>query len=502
VSRTCSRSGARIVRSALPLAVPLLLAFASACDEASPPPLDPACDAPPREPLRGECGSAADCDDSNCVLDATAVAVDRDPAALTCGAAIGAAPAGADCPSAEVCASGLCAVSGVCVAPCLADAHCSGGESCRRVEVRTGPLATGPVFACVAPVVVAEGVSVGRSRVDDAYRADRDTAVRLPSAEGPALHVLVPACGADGAAVSLATRSDPAQDLFRTAALGKSEPQPNPINPFSPTFTVLVPSGGSSIASPDGYVLTLRGDKRADADLFTLSGSPEGTQVAVDVFLLGGGGFELEGDDAPEALLAALAEADTLLAVAGISLGAVRAHSVAGALRELYETVERDPGAGSGTFDPQYPELGELAQLTAGLGRVTVPIFLVKTIDGMRAISINTPGSAGVYGTRGSAIVVGADAVSEGELGTLLAHEIAHYLGLFHTVEFDGTQVESLADTPVCTPASDDDGDGVLESDECAAQGSANLMFWDARGTELTDDQSSILATSFALSSP
>ncbi|MCA9581521.1 MAG: hypothetical protein KC416_06980, partial [Myxococcales bacterium] len=84
-------------------------------------------------------------------------------------------------------------------------------------------------------------------------------------------------------------------------------------------------------------------------------------------------------------------------------------------------------------------------------------------------------------------------------LGPLLAHEIAHFLGLFHTTEPDGRVLEALSDTPVCGTDRDGDGDGFLSTMECDGAGAGNLMFWTAQGRELSAQQIDVLRRSYVL---
>jgi hypothetical protein len=46
---------------------------------------------------------------------------------------------------------------------------------------------------------------------------------------------------------------------------------------------------------------------------------------------------------------------------------------------------------------------------------------------------------------------------------------------LYHPVEKDGSAVDPIADTPVCT---NDGGDGVLNTADCGGDGADNVMWW------------------------
>ncbi len=106
-----------------------------------------------------------------------------------------------------------------------------------------------------------------------------------------------------------------------------------------------------------------------------------------------------------------------------------------------------------------------------------------------------------MQGTAGSGIAIATDMMADDAtmLGRTLAHEIGHYLGLFHTSEADGSVLEALQDTPECRIERDTDHNG-LSVQDCAGFGADNLMFWaKTTGTTLTPDQQAILRAALIL---
>ncbi len=145
---------------------------------------------------------------------------------------------------------------------------------------------------------------------------------------------------------------------------------------------------------------------------------------------------------------------------------------------ELYETVELDPGR----------------KLT---------VFVVDSIessDGSEILGIaaGPPGAATLGGNSKAGMIVGtADYASDPDYtAQVIAHEGAHFLGLFHTTEKDGSQSDPLSDTAACPASNDANSDGVMSPTECAGKGADNLMFWAPQAgssTALTSDQSWVL---------
>ena len=65
-------------------------------------------------------------------------------------------------------------------------------------------------------------------------------------------------------------------------------------------------------------------------------------------------------------------------------------------------------------------------------------------------------------------------------VGSTLAHEVGHQLGLNHTTEQDGSSTALYDDVPVCGPENDTDGDDIVSPFECVGLGADNFMFWAA----------------------
>ncbi len=150
-----------------------------------------------------------------------------------------------------------------------------------------------------------------------------------------------------------------------------------------------------------------------------------------------------------------------------------------------------------------------------------INLFFVADIENpgssrsLLGVSGGVPGPGPLHGTKRSGVAINmanfiatkegggdmTDAVAEASLIT--AHEIGHYLGLFHTTEANGEALaggtngtDPIGDTPVCADSSDGDGDGVLSSSECSGADGSNLMFWSPPNgaTTLTSGQRSVVS--------
>ena len=126
-------------------------------------------------------------------------------------------------------------------------------------------------------------------------------------------------------------------------------------------------------------------------------------------------------------------------------------------LVESYESSDLDP-------DLEFPEEGNEAieEASSGADGTEVTVIVGESIDGSLdyyGVAGNIPGT--LISTSRSGIVVSWLANSGGDgrfddedlrlFGETLAHEVGHYLGLFHPVEIGADEWDALEDTPQCT---------------------------------------------------
>ncbi len=152
----------------------------------------------------------------------------------------------------------------------------------------------------------------------------------------------------------------------------------------------------------------------------------------------------------------------------------------------IYFVKDFATGAGQGGSLAEHPRMpGETASL---LG-----------------IAPGIPGTLGVQGN-GNGVLVALGETQSGdsgsryvtrsssELAAVTAHELGHFLGLYHTTEIDASAQDVLADTPVCTL-----GDDETRIDPATCPDGQNLMFpllHEDGGTVLSPGQRFVLSLS------
>ena len=159
----------------------------------------------------------------------------------------------------------------------------------------------------------------------------------------------------------------------------------------------------------------------------------------------------------------------------GISLGSINYIDITGAAATAYSDLP----------DANLPSLMKLSN-DPGAQANAVNMFFVHTIVGgglsgyiILGESAGIPGNP-FLGTTGSGVAVTTANFPAGlaDISSTWAHEMGHWLGLFHPTEANGYYFDPLLDTPECPRARDANANGLMEPSECVGYGADNIMFW------------------------
>jgi hypothetical protein len=230
---------------------------------------------------------------------------------------------------------------------------------------------------------------------------------------------------------------------------------------LAPVVVPAAPQLAGQLA-PGPHTFTLNSNTR-DACVALFDEATPGATLDLNVYLVGLPGLTPETAPQHRDLQAMLTAVGQRLGQAGVQLGQVRYPAVSNRVAGLYgviRDVESFYGLMATSTEPA-PSKDALLSLN---------LFLVRDVafsdgSGVIGISSGLPGPGGVHGTKASGVVGSAaylGVLAEGPngevldgndlTGSILGHELGHFLGLHHTSELDGLQHDMLADTPECGP--------------------------------------------------
>jgi Metallo-peptidase family M12 len=232
----------------------------------------------------------------------------------------------------------------------------------------------------------------------------------------------------------------------------------------SPTIQ-LVPGGGTyrfRLFLWSGNASSL--DVRAIVES-RVGGAPDESTIDLNIFLAPG--LSISGPETDTKLQDVLSRLDDIFGEIGLSVGDVDYYQLS---QTTYNSVSESEF---------YQLLGE----TSAASETRMNVFFVQTAigGGVLGVAAALPGPK-LNASPVSGVMVDYDWSNASAVGQVTAHEIGHYLGLYHTAESDGSH-DIIADTLECP-------------DQCTSDSGGYLMHWQYAGSAIpviTDGQAHVI---------
>lgn len=261
------------------------------------------------------------------------------------------------------------------------------------------------------------------------------------------------------------------------------------IIPAAPQFAYQVESGL--------HTYTLR-TQDSEVCYYLVESPSTSTTIDLNIYLLGMDGIGLTPANAASDpnMRATLDKVRSVFAQAGISIGTIRYPSVPANVEQQYRVIRSQNDIHNLARASVYHGSDANSALSANI--FIVERFAFSGGGGVLGLSLGIPGAAGLHGTALSGVALtgeymgyslqghGGSRINGNEFtATTFAHELGHFLGLFHTSETTGQHHDPLADTPQCTD--------FRYPSQCP--GASNLMFplADVGNDELTSNQGFVI---------